>query len=109
MQQRQQIGPAQGGVGGSVAVVHGGPQCQTAQPPGGQRVAHMQMLRKSCYCCQCIPQTPTVQQPGYVGADLDARTDLAQRRRALKHAHIPPGPRARQGRRHAPNACARNE
>lgn len=73
-----QIGPVHGGVGRAVALLHGRAQRQFAQCAGRQGIAHLQALRKGGHALQRGLQTPAGQQPGDVGAELDAGTDFAE-------------------------------
>lgn len=54
----------------------------------------------------CIAKAVTAKQPGRVGADLDARANLALRHRLLEQGNVDPDPTQRYGSCRAPDAGA---
>ena len=108
-QQPVQVGAVNGGIGSAVTLYSIGTQGQHRQFVPRESTAHLQAIRKSSHILQRLLQTPSLETPHHVRAQLHTCTHFAESSSALVQPHLPASPRRSQRRCQSANAAACNQ
>ena len=108
-QQPVQVGAVDGGVGGAITRYCLGAQRQHCQFAPRESTAHLQAVRESGHGLQGLLESPGLQAPHHVRAQLHAGAHFAEGGSAFVQPHLPASARRGQCRSQSANASARNQ